>query len=532
MQATTTLERLIPLDSAGIMGPALALTCLSKSYSSRQLELVIKILQENFTRLTKNHDLKGRKEFIGLVEREETPSVQQIVQSKLFKNMQAREPLPSHYQAIEERIGPSTISSFQAMHPAFAPTLNNQDMVVWIARTLANYMTPKQVEDECKCQDLFIKRTDIKQNRMAAGREIYSAAKSKNLTKNDFILFIECLKKSCAEKTDPEWYRSAEALSCELLAKAHNAKEVCCHVYNYLTLFASAGEDAEWFGPYICNNLNTIFKDKLFPDTNASDLMPIDPRSGTGAVLALFFRGNSYTPDQLKTVAQAAKRNYTFLSGKEVHGRKAFCDLFDRAKAESRTVSIQEIISSQMFKEMQPEEKDAGSHELAVKYLVPAYLKGIPRYMPEVNLQEISEKDMQEMTECIALLLESFMTKKDIVNECKLKEFLSQHPEMERARADHGKKIYDAAANGDLTEASFNAVVNTLGAALSTNSLGSASDELPEGLSDSDAKMAKDFVSAYASLFEAAGPENKWVGEHLLKMLSNYFRLIFFQGSE
>src|ERR1700733_9864987 len=94
------LEKTVPYDRNGVVGPALSLICFSQNLKIHCLFFVVKLLQENSERLVKR-SIHGRKNFIHAIEKanqnKESLSVKQILNSKLFQELQSSTPDPSSH---------------------------------------------------------------------------------------------------------------------------------------------------------------------------------------------------------------------------------------------------------------------------------------------------------------------------------------------------------------------------------------------------------------------------------------------------
>jgi hypothetical protein len=413
----SAIDQVTGFDRNGLVGPTLSFLCQAQKYPPEHLALGIKIIQENAEKLAQTYVL-GRKELIRLIQKAEENqqqlTIEQLMATRFFQDLQVAEPYPKTYEAVKEYIAPAIFENAANYLPEYKDFFGSEEnknvLIPWLAGLLSLYITKEEIENECKYQEFVKVRPNIKNGRIQVGEQIYATAQAKNMSEKGFEVFLTVLKSSFDNNIDIKQYENPSEKTLALftnLEKNDKPREICKNIYNYLAFFDSAGRDKTWLGPYVTHMLERTFREKFYPKSDADKLIPIDPRGGTGAVLALMFRANHYTAEELSRVAKAAKRNYTFISRQEVHGRKAFCHMFELAREEKRTVSIQEILASQLFQEMRPEKFDSQSHELASLYLAPSCIETAKHYMPEIASREFSKEEMELICDRLASVLES-----------------------------------------------------------------------------------------------------------------------------
>lgn len=527
----SSLDKLIRFDRQGELGPSLSLIACANTYTPKQLTVVIQILQENAERIA-HRSLRGRKEFIRSVQTANPPmTAVQIIGTRFFQGLQASEPLPPTYPRIKQFIVPNTLAMTSNFIPQFKELLEQhktkEALTEWVAKVLSAYLTEEQVYHECRYQEFVKERPEIRTKRMECGQIIYAAAQEKKLSKQGFDAVMWGLK----HRTEYETCMSLADWYCEIERQAGSQEayqKIILHIENYLALFSLAGRDADWFGPHICDMLEKIFGEKFFPKEEAPLFLPTGLLGPAGMFLSLFHQANSLSSAQLTQAAKKLKRTYTVMTGKEIYGRKLFCQMFEVARQEGREVSWKDMLSSQMFTAMQPGAVNLGLHELTERYLVPYSLYKVSRHTQDLVREEHFHD--HQFRNALAGMIESFMSSEDLRCEGRSIKVLGMvENEFYHQRVQLESMLYQAAWEGRLGESDLDLIIRSL------QGDGDAADNLG-ALLQANASMAQDkktFLAEVVAQYKALYSIPLFFGlrARTARLLNIYFRETFFPGS-
>ncbi len=524
----SSLDKLIRFDRQGELGPSLSLIACANTYTPKQLNVVIQILQENAERIA-HRSLRGRKEFIRSVQTANPPmTAVQIIGTRFFQGLQASEPLPPTYPRIKQFIVPTTLAMTSNFIPQFKELLEQHEtkeaLTEWVARVLSAYLTEEQVYHECRYQELVKELPEIRKKRMDCGQIIYAAAQEKKLSKQGFDAVMWGLK----HRTEYETCMALADWYCEIERQAGSKEayqEIILHIENYLALFSLAGGDADWFGTHICDMLEKIFGEKFFPKEEAPLFLPTGLLGPAGMFLSLLHQANGISSAQLTQAAKKLKRTYTVMTGKEIHGRKLFCQMFEVARQEDREVSWEEILSSKMIIEMQPKKVDPVLRWLTKGHLVPYSLRKVSNhgqfFVGDGHFRSAPFRH------ALAGMMESFMDPEDLKCDGQSIEALMDYVHDERAQLE--STLYQAAWEGRIDESDLDLIIRSL------QGKEDATDHL-KGLLGEVGNMAqdkKDFLMEVVAEYDRLAADSLVMGskDHIVRGLNIYFRETFFPGS-
>lgn len=161
--------------------------------------------------------------------------------------MQKTGPSPTYHEIVLDSIVPRMLKTIQEQIPqAKSESDQAQQINEWTARLVESYMTEEQITKHCELQNALSKK--IMEERKNIGMELYKAATTKQLTKND----LDTLLKVCQA-------------ALEQLKEADHFAPTLNFIGKYLTLFSMNEENPNELGGDVLRLLE-IFRQKMFPE--------------------------------------------------------------------------------------------------------------------------------------------------------------------------------------------------------------------------------------------------------------------------
>ncbi len=185
-------------------------------------------------------------------------------------------------------------------------------------------------------------------------------------------------------------------------------------------------------------------------------LVPFDQTGAFGPAMALIYKTDQFSQEDVVSVAQLLKENFTKLAKVKIKGKKEFFACVAQKKESKSFLTPSEIIATKFFQNMQRPEPSI-YHEKVLDFIVPRMMKVVHDQIPSAHVDEAGEKQVNQW---LASFIESYMNDEQIQKHCELQNTVCKEAMDERVKV--GIHLSQLATTKQLTENDFNIFVNSL----------------------------------------------------------------------